>query len=86
MELVPELTFPEGKLSIRSTLEAIYKNEEAWKFFTETLKLPLTPAHGMWGMVSKMTVEGLMSMSGEELPEAVMATLNAQLNKFDLIA
>lgn len=50
-----------------------------------TLKLPHTPAHGMWGIVSKMAVEGLMSMSGEEMPTAVMATLNAQLNKFDVI-
>ncbi len=85
LEMVPEMTFPEGKLSIKSSIEALYKNEAAWKFFTETIKFPLSPEHGMWSMISKMTVEGLMSMSGDELPPAALALINNELIKFDVV-
>ncbi len=85
MEMVPEMVFPEGKYSIKSTLESLYNSKEAWAFVTETMKLPLSPEHGMWGMVSKFTVEGLMEMSDGGVPEAALAMLNAELNKFDIV-
>ncbi len=84
MELVPEMEFPEGKLSIQSSIGDLYKNEEAWAFLTETIKFPLDPNHGMWGMISKMTVEGMMTMGGE-LPDGALAVLNSQLIKFDKV-
>ncbi len=85
LEMVPEMVFPEGKLSVKSQIAALYKNPDAWKFFIDMIKFPLTPEHGMWGMISQMTVEGMMSMSGESMPEAALAMLNAELNKFDMI-
>ena len=82
MELPTELTFPEGKLSIKSTLGAIHKNEAAWNMLVEMMKLPISPTHGMWDMVKNFDVQTLMEMGGE-LPEGVLPLINAKLNEFD---
>ncbi len=83
LEMVPEMTFPEGKLSIRSTIADIYENKEAWDFLSGIIKFPITPTHGMWNMISKMSVESMMGMSGGEVSDAALAVLNQELNKFE---
>jgi len=85
MEMDTELHFPEGKLSIKSTLAQIYDNQDAWAAFKEMLPIPLSPEHGMWGMISKFTVEGMLDMGGQELPAAAIAMINGRLNQFDVI-
>ncbi len=85
LEMVPEMTFPEGKLSVKSSLGDIYKNAEAWKFLTDMIKFPLSPEHGMWGMISQASVEGLMGMTGDGIQEGALAFLNQELIKFDVI-
>lgn len=85
LDLAPEMTFPEGKLSIKSTISSIYANQDAWNMFKETMQLPdmLSPENGMWGMISNFTVELMLSMGGKNIPEAALAMLNAKLIEFD---
>lgn len=85
LDLAPEMTFPEGKLSIKSSISSIYANKDAWNMFKETMQLPdmLSPENGMWGMISNFTVELMLSMGGKNIPEAALAMLNAKLIEFD---
>lgn len=85
LDLAPEMTFPEGKLSIKSKISSIYANQDAWNMFKETMQLPdmLSPENGMWGMISNFTVELMLSMGGKNIPEAALAMLNAKLIEFD---
>lgn len=87
LDLAPEMTFPEGMLSIKSQISDIYANQDAWNMFKETMQLPdmLSPENGMWGMISNFTVELMLSMSGKNIPEAALAMLNAKLIEFDII-
>lgn len=87
LDLAPEMTFPEGKLSIKSTISSIYANQDAWNMFKETMQLPdmLSPENGMWGMISNFTVELMLSMGGKNIPEAALAMLNAKLIEFDKV-
>ena len=84
MDLVPEMVFPEGKYSIKNKLIEIYNNPDAWAALIDIIKFPLSPEHGMWGMISNFTVEGMLEMSGE-LPQAAIAMINAKLNEFDVM-
>ncbi|MBO5461367.1 MAG: beta-galactosidase, partial [Ruminococcus sp.] len=83
LELAPEMEFPEGKLSIKSMIKQVYANADAWAMFQEILPMPLSPEHGMWGMISNFTIEGMIEMGNQEVPEAALAALNAKLNQFD---
>ena len=78
------MEFPEGKLSIKSTIGQIYKNEEAWAFFTEVSGGKINPDMPMWGMLENFAVEMMMGMAGN-IPEAAMKALNKKLNAFDLV-
>ncbi len=84
LELAPEMEFPEGKLSVKSKLSEIYENHEAWKIIQGLLPIPVSPEHGMWGMISNATVESLIEMQGDA-PEGAVAMLNASLNQFDAV-
>ena len=53
--------------------------------FIEIIKFPLSPEHGMWGMISNFTVEGMMEMNGDGVPAAALAMINAKLNEFDVV-
>ena len=78
------MEFPEGKLSIKSTIGQVYKNEEAWEFFKEVSGGKVSPDMPMWGMLENFAVEMLMGMAGN-VPEAAMKALNKKLNAFDLV-
>jgi len=84
LEMIPEMQFPEGKYNIDSSLGSIYNNQDAWNMLVELMKLPISPAHGMWGMVKNFTVRGMMEMGGE-VPEAAFAMINAKLNEYDVM-
>ncbi len=83
LELAPEMVFPEGKLSIKSMIKQVYANEAAWAMFTGMMPIPLSPEHGMWGMISNFTIEGMIEMGSGEVPQSALAMLNAKLNEFD---
>ena len=78
------MEFPEGKLSVKSTIGQIYANEEAWEFFKEVSGGKISPDMPMWGMLENFAVEMMMGMAGN-IPEAAMKSLNKKLNQFDLI-
>ena len=78
------MEFPEGKLSIKSTIGQIYKNEAAWEFFSKMTQGKVGPDMPMWGMMENFAVEMMLGMAGN-LPEAAIKALNKQLNQFDVV-
>ena len=86
VELNPEaeLEFPEGKLSIKSTIGQIYKNPDAWAFFEPMTQGKIGPDKPMWGMMENFAVEMMMSMAGS-LPDGALAMINKKLNAFDVV-
>ena len=78
------MEFPEGKLSIKSTIGQIYKNEAAWEFFSKMTQGKIGPDMPMWGMMENFAVEMMMGMAGN-VPESAIKALNKQLNQFDLV-
>ena len=78
------MEFPEGKMSIKTKLADIYKNEEAWAFASKMFGgVKMGPDHSMWAMLSNFNLETLMGMQGEP-DEKLMKLLNKKLNAFDL--
>ena len=78
------MEFPEGKLSIKSTIGQIYKNEAAWEFFSKMTQGKVGPDMPMWGMMENFAVEMMLGMAGN-LPESAIKALNKQLNQFDVV-
>ena len=78
------MEFPEGKLSIKSTIGQIYKNEAAWEFFSKMTGGKLGPDMPMWGMMENFAVEMMMGMAGN-VPESAIKSLNKKLNEFDVV-
>ena len=78
------MEFPEGKLSIKSTIGQIYKNEAAWEFFSKMTQGKVGPDMPMWGMMENFAVEMMLGMAGN-LPESAIKALNKQLNQFDAV-
>ena len=77
------LEFPEGKMSIKTPLADIYKNEQAWEFFSKLTGGKLGPDMPMWSMMANFNLETLMTMMGNA-PESALKAMNKQLNAFDL--
>ena len=79
------MEFPEGKMSIKTKLMDIYKNEAAWEFVSGMMGgIKLGPDHPMWAMVGNFNMETLMSMKGDP-DEKMVKMLNKKLNAFDLV-
>ena len=79
------MEFPEGKMSIKTKLMDIYKNEQAWEFVSKMMGgFKLGPDHPMWNMVGNFNMETLLGMNGSP-DEKMLKALNKQLTKFDLI-
>ena len=78
------MEFPEGKLSIKSTIGQVYKNEAAWEFFSKMTQGKIGPDMPMWGMIANFSFDMLMEMQGN-VPENVMKALNKQLIAFDVV-
>ena len=79
------MEFPKGKMSIKTKLMDIYKNEEAWEFVSKMMGgFKLDPDHPMWNMVGNFNMETLMGMNGAP-DEKMIKMLNKQLNKFDIV-
>jgi beta-galactosidase len=79
------MEFPEGKMSIKTKLMDIYKNEEAWEFVSKMMGgFKLGPDHPMWAMVGNFNMETLMGMNGAP-DEKMVKMLNKKLNAFDLV-
>lgn len=87
MDLKAPMEFPEGKYSIKDTMEEIAKCPEALEVVSEAIKLTMnmkvTPGEGMWDMMKAMTMESAISMAGSLAPEGFLESLNAKLIRFD---
>lgn len=85
LDLAAPMEFPEGKYSVKDTMEVIFASEEAGKTAAEAIKLTtnfdVRPGIGMWDMMKSMTPEGMMGMAGSMLPKGFLESLNAKLIK-----
>lgn len=87
LDLKAPMEFPEGKYSVRDTMEALSECPEAFEVVRKAVKLAtnfdLAPGVGMWNMMKANTPEGMMSMLGGLAPEGFLESLNAQLIRID---
>ena len=77
------MEFPEGKLSIKSTIGEIYKNKEAWGFFSKIAGDKFGPDMPMWDMLENFGVEQMLTMAN--LSEGTIKAWNKKLNEFEKI-
>ena len=87
LDLKAPMEFPEGKYSVKYTMEELAQSEEAMTVVAEAVKLAtnfnLTPGEGMWDMMKTMTPENMVEMAGSSMPEGFLESLNAKLIKID---
>lgn len=89
LDLKAPMEFPEGKYSIKDTMEEIAKCPEAFEIAAEAFKLAtnmkMKPGEGMWDMMKSMRLEGIGQMAGSMLPEGFVESLNGKLIKIDKV-
>ena len=89
LDLKAPMEFPEGKYSIKDSMEEIAKCPEAFAIVAEAVKLAMNmkvvPGEGMWDMFKSMNLEKVGEMAGSMLPEGFVESLNAKLIKIDKV-
>lgn len=89
LDLKAPMEFPEGKYSIKDTVEEIAKSPEAMEIVTEAIKITLNmkvvPGEGMWDMMKAMALESMVDMAGSLAPEGFKESLNGKLIKIDKV-
>ncbi len=89
LDLKAPMEFPDGKYSVRDTMEEIANSPEAVKIVADAIKLTmnmkLVPGEGMWDMMKSMSLEKMMEMAGSMAPEGFLESINAQLVKIDKV-
>ena len=87
MDLKASMEFPEGKYSVKDSMEEISNCKEALEIAAKAVKLvtnfEVAPNVGMWDMMRSMSPEGLIGMAGSMAPEGFLESLNAKLIQFD---
>lgn len=87
MDLKAPMEFPEGRYSIRCTMEELAESPEAFAVIAEAIKLAMnmkvTPGSGMWDMMKNMTPEKIGQMAGNMVPEGFVESLNLKLTKIE---
>ncbi len=88
LDLSAPMEFPEGKFSVKCTIEQMAEVPEALEITSKAIKLAtnfeLAPGEGMWDMMKSMTPEDMMQLGGSSLPDGFLESLNAQLIEIDL--
>lgn len=83
LDLTAPMEFPEGRYSVKDTINTIFQSKDAGEVVTRAIKLAtnfdLSPNAGMWNMIKGMTPEMLVSMVGDTLPKGFLESLNAKL-------
>ena len=89
LDLAAPMEFPEGKYSVRDTMEALAQSPEALEVVRTAVKLATTfdlaPGVGMWDMMKSMSPEKMMAMGGNMMPQGFLESLNAKLIKIDRV-
>lgn len=87
LDLTAPMEFPEGKFSVKNTLEEVSRSPQAWEVVSTAMEMvsgmPLKPGEGMWGMLKAMSLEQMIQMGGSRMPKGFAESLNAQLVKID---
>lgn len=87
MDLKAPMEFPEGKWSIKDSLEELASCPEALDIVNKAVKLAtnfeVRPGVDMWDMLKAMTPETMTAMAGGMAPEGFLESLNARLIKID---
>ncbi|MCC8196950.1 MAG: glycoside hydrolase family 2 protein [Ruminococcus sp.] len=86
MDLTAPMEFPEGKYSIKDTLEEIGEDEGAFEVvataFKIAMNMTLEKGEGMWNMMRAMKMEDMFKMAGDMVPKGFMESINAKLTQF----
>jgi len=86
LDLTAPMEFPEGKFSIKDSMEEIAKNPEALEIVTKAVKLAtnftVAPGEGMWDMVKTMNLEKMGNMMAG-VPDGFLESVNAKLIQID---
>ena len=89
LDLKAPMEFPEGKYSIKDTMEDLAKCPQAIEIASKAVKLAMnmkvSPGEGMWDMMKSMTLERFGDMAGSMVPEGFIESLNAQLVQIDKV-
>ncbi len=89
LDLKAPMTFPEGKYSIKCTMEEIAACPAAMEIVSKAVKLAtnmeMKLGSGMWDMMKSMTPESMVALAGSMMPEGFAESLNAQLIKIDRV-
>ena len=87
LDLKAPMEFPEGRYSIRDTIEELADSQEAWDITAEAFRLAanmkLARREGMWDMIKSMTLEDALKMAGSMVPEGFTESVNAKLIKIE---
>ena len=85
LDLKAPMEFPEGKYSVKDTMEEIAKSPEAISVIADAImivmNMKIVPGEGMWDMMKGMTPEVMMQMAGSMAPEGFLESINAKLIK-----
>ena len=89
LDLTAPMEFPEGKYSVKDSMETLAQSPEALEMVREAVKLvtnfDLSPGVGMWDMMKKMTPQAMCDMGSAMVPEGFLESLNAKLIQFDKV-
>ena len=89
LDLDAPMEFPEGRYSIKCTIEEIGESQEALEIVTEAIRLAmnmkLEKDKGMWDMIKTMTLERVGQMAGSLMPDGFMESLNAKLIEIEKV-
>ena len=89
LDLKAPMEFPEGKYSVKNTMEELAASPEAFTIVAEAVKLAtnfnLVPGEGMWDMMKVMSPEAMVEMAGNMMPDGFLESLNAKLIKIDIV-
>ena len=87
LDLEAPMEFPEGKYSVRDTMEELSKCPEAFEIVHNAVKLAtnfdVAPGVGMWDMMKSMTPEKMCGMAGSAMPKGFLESINAKLVEID---
>ncbi|MCD8107149.1 MAG: beta-galactosidase [Oscillospiraceae bacterium] len=86
LDLTAPMEFPEGKYSIKDSIEEISEDESAFEVvataFKIAMNMTLEKGEGMWNMMKSMKMEDLFNMAGDMVPKGFKESINAKLTKF----
>ena len=89
LDLDAPMEFPEGRYSIKCTIEEIGESQEALEIVTEAIRLAmnmrLEKDKGMWDMIKTMTLEHVGQMAGSLMPDGFMESLNVKLIQIEKV-